>query len=97
MRLPLTDIILIEGWNEYVKVHISGKTIVTLAALRDLEDLLPEDRFIRVHRSFIVSLAGIRSWNTSSIEMNGGKQVPVGRVYKEGFLTAIGRLRDMRL
>jgi len=90
IRLPHADIFLIEGLNEYVKVHTSDMKIVTLAALRDLEARLPRNRFVRIHRSYIISLPHMRSWNASVVEMAGGLRLPVGRVYKENFLRQAG-------
>ena len=86
IRLPYSEITLIEGLNEYVKVHTRDKKIITLAALKELGSRLPEKRFVRIHRSFIVSLEHIRSWNASEVEMRDGQRLPVGRVYKENFL-----------
>jgi DNA-binding LytR/AlgR family response regulator len=91
IRLPYSDIILIEGLNEYVKVHTRDRKIITLAALKELEATLPEKRFVRIHRSYIVSLEQMRSWSTSEVEMTGGLRLPVGRVYKENFLRQAGR------
>jgi DNA-binding LytR/AlgR family response regulator len=91
IRLPYSDIILIEGLNEYVKVHTRDRKIITLAALKELEATLPGKRFIRIHRSYIVSLEQIRSWSTSEVEMTGGLRLPIGRVYKENFLRQAGR------
>ena len=91
IRLPYPEIIFIEGLNEYVKVHTAGKKIITLAALKDLEASLPQERFVRIHRSYIVSIQHIRSWNASVVEMAGGARLPVGRVYKEPFLRLLGQ------
>jgi DNA-binding LytR/AlgR family response regulator len=89
VKLLYTEIVLIEGLNEYVRVHTPGKKIITLAALKDLEAMLPRDQFIRIHRSYIISLAHIRSWSASEVEMGGGLRLPVGRVYKENFLRRV--------
>ncbi|HLZ86613.1 MAG TPA: LytTR family DNA-binding domain-containing protein [Puia sp.] len=89
LRVALDEIILIEGLNEYVKVHTPDKRIVTLAALKDLEARLPGSRFVRIHKSYIVSLSHIRWWNTSEVEITGGMRLPIGRVYKEQFLNRL--------
>jgi DNA-binding LytR/AlgR family response regulator len=86
IRLAYEDIVFIEGLNEYVKVHTPDRKIVTLAALKDLETRLPRNRFLRIHKSYIVSLAFVRSWTASEVEMTEGLKLPVGRVYKDNFL-----------
>ncbi|MBS1659968.1 MAG: response regulator transcription factor [Bacteroidetes bacterium] len=86
IRLAYEEIIFIEGLNEYVKVHTPEKKIVTLAALKDLEARLPRNQFVRIHKSYIVSLAFVRSWTASEVEMAEGQRLPLGRVYKDNFL-----------
>lgn len=92
--LPYEDIVFIEGLNEYVKVHTRNKKIITLAALKELESRLPGDKFARIHRSYIVSLGHMRSWNASEVEMAAGQRLPVGRVYKESFLRQARQWRE---
>jgi DNA-binding LytR/AlgR family response regulator len=90
-RVPYADISLIEGLNEYVRIHTPYKRIITLAALKDLENELPGDQFIRIHKSYIVARMHIRSWNASELELSSGQRLPIGRVYKENFLRQVTR------
>lgn len=85
IRLAYEEIVYIEGLNEYVKVHTPDKKIVTLAALKDLEAKLPRNKFVRIHKSYIVSLSFVRSWTASEVEMTEGPRLPLGRVYKDNF------------
>lgn len=91
LKVPLEEIVLIEGLNEYIKVHTPDRKLVSLAALKDLETRLPRSRFVRIHKSYIISLAHIQWWSASEVEIAGGLRLPVGRVYKEQFLS---RLQD---
>ncbi len=86
IKLMHDEIILIEGLSEYVKVHTTEKKIITLAALKDLETQLPSEKFIRIHKSYIVSLHHIKSYNASKVVISNGLQLPVGRVYKENLM-----------
>jgi two-component system response regulator LytT len=76
----------IEGLGEYVKIHTPGKTFITLAALKDLYSQLPPDQFVRVHKSFIVSISSIASFNHQQVCLKSGDMLPVGRLYKADFL-----------
>jgi DNA-binding LytR/AlgR family response regulator len=86
VKLLHDEIILIEGLSEYVKVHTHEKKIITLAALKDLETQLPSEKFIRIHKSYIVSLHHVKSYNAAKIMLSNGLQLPVGRVYKENLM-----------
>jgi DNA-binding LytR/AlgR family response regulator len=85
-RIPVNDIVYIEGMREYVRIHLyTGKPLMPLMSLRILEEQLPADRFMRVHRSFIVSLAKIISIEHNKIILEGKVCIPVSEQYKESF------------
>jgi DNA-binding LytR/AlgR family response regulator len=84
IRIDLEDILYCEGLKDYIKVHITGKTIVTLNSLKKFEELLPDDRFVRVHKSFIISLAKIDSIQNNRIVI-GKSIIPIGDNYKTKF------------
>ncbi len=84
IRVDLDDILYCEGLKDYIKVHITGKTIVTLNSLKKFEELLPDDRFVRVHKSFIISLAKIDSIQNNRIVI-GKSIIPIGDNYKTKF------------
>lgn len=71
----------IEGLSEYVKIYTDNKRIVTKASMTNMEDKLPNDGFMRIHKSYIVSLHKIEAFTSSSIEVTG-KELPIGRSYK---------------
>jgi two-component system response regulator LytT len=85
-RINFEDILYIEGLKEYVKVHIqhSIKPILSLSSLKVLETKLPDDKFMRVHRSFIVNLQKIDTVDRSRIVF-GKNYIPIGDQYKERF------------
>lgn len=82
VKIYLDDILYIESLREYVKITTKEKTILTKIQLGEIEELLAKNNFLRIHRSFIISKNKIESFSPSEIEING-KQIPVGRNYKE--------------
>lgn len=86
IKLLFDDIAYIEGLSEYVKIYAGEKTHTTLAALKSLESELPADKFIRIHKSYIVALSAIDQFNSRTIQLHNGKELPVGRSYKEQFM-----------
>lgn len=86
VRVAFKDILYIEGLKDYVKVHLQGsnKPILSLTSLKALEDKLPARKFMRVHRSFIVSLDKISSLTRNSIQI-GTMTIPVSDQYKDAF------------
>src|SRR5882757_8885181 len=86
VRLALNDILYIEGLKDYVKVWLKNteKPILSLTSLKSLEEKLPGKKFMRVHRSFIVSLDKINSITRNALQI-GKVNITVGDQYKEAF------------
>ncbi len=91
VRIPFGSILYIEGLKDYVKFYMdsSDSPVLSLMSLKNLEEVLPKDRFLRVHRSFIVSLAGIRAIDRGRIIMDKGV-IPIGDTYREAVQKLIG-------
>jgi len=81
VKVLFDEIDYIEGYSEYIKVHYQNKRIVTKLSLTWMEEQLPSGDFLRIHKSFIISLAKIDAFTANSIEI-GGKELPIGRSYK---------------
>lgn len=81
LKLFLCDILYIEGLSEYVKIYTAGKKIVTKASMANLEEKLTDCDFLRIHKSYIVSLRKIEAFTSSTVEI-AGKELSVGRSYK---------------
>lgn len=88
----IDEIVYLESEGEYVRMHlIDGSAITTLFRLKNMEVALPSDRFMRVHRSYIVNLRRIRSYVKGRIYLNDEEYVPIGENYKEAFQEYIER------
>lgn len=86
IKIRLNEIKYIEGMREYVRIHLTGtKPIMTLMSMRSLEDKLPADRFMRVHRSFIVNLDQITVVERNRIVFDKEVYIPVSDQYKDQF------------
>lgn len=81
MKINVHDIYWIESLKDYIKVVLKEKVLISKQKISLLDDLLPEDQFVRIHRSFIVSLDKVESYHSYSVEING-KELPIGRHYK---------------
>jgi two-component system, LytTR family, response regulator LytT len=88
IKVNFSDIHYIEALADYVKVHTPEKRIITLQTMKNLEDKLPPDRFIRVHRSFIVALDKISSISGNMI-MIMKEEVPIGKNFRDDFFRII--------
>ena len=82
VKIFLDEILYIESLKEYVRIFTKTKSILTKFQLGQMESLLAKKNFIRVHRSFIVAKDKVDAFTAADIEING-KQIPVGRSYKE--------------
>lgn len=85
--VDVDDISYVEAMDNYVKVfRPSQPTLISQITMKEMESLLPTDRFIRVHRSFIVSLDSIDKFSNRRIFLkNYDKYIPVGRTYNDSF------------
>ncbi|HQS06569.1 MAG TPA: LytTR family DNA-binding domain-containing protein, partial [Daejeonella sp.] len=81
VKVDVKDILWIESQKDYIKVVLSDKELISKQKISILEELLPDDEFLRIHRSFIISMNKIESFNSSKIEIDG-KELPIGRNYK---------------
>ncbi|GAB1452402.1 LytTR family DNA-binding domain-containing protein [Draconibacterium sp.] len=88
IKVQLNEILYIEGLSEYVQIYTDKKKIITKTTMSSLEEKLPDASFMRIHKSFIVSLSRIEAFTSSTIEVPG-KELPIGRSYKNSVLTAL--------
>lgn len=87
VRINFSDILFIEGMKEYVRIHLYGqKPVMSLLSMKSLEEKLPENRFMRVHRSYIVNLEKITTIERFRIVFDTIR-IPVSENYKEKFQT----------
>ena len=85
VKIPLADILYIEGLADYLKIFIRArKTVVARMTMKEMVEKLPSNDFIRVHRSFIIPFSSIQSVRNNIIFFNE-KEVAIGRTYTEEF------------
>lgn len=89
-KVALDDIQYIEGLKEYVSYYTPGKRIIVLQSLKSIEESLPSDKFIRVHRSYIVPIDKIKTLDGNQVQI-GDKLIPIGRSYKEDVMKRVFR------
>lgn len=82
VKIYLDEIMFIESLREYVRITTHEKSILTKFQLSEIEGLLAKNNFIRIHRSFIVAKDKIEAFTATDVEISG-KQIPIGRSYKE--------------
>lgn len=81
VKVFLNDILFIEALKDYIKIVTPSRTIITKYVLTTLAELLPADEFLRIHKSYIVAINKIESFNTDSIQI-AKHELPIGRLYK---------------
>ena len=92
IRINLDDIKFVEGMKEYVRIHLtSQKPVMTLLSLKSLEKTLPSEKFMRVHRSYIVNTNKVSVVERNRIIYDDKFVIPVSDQYKEKFQKYIDR------
>ena len=86
VKIDLKDVLYFEGLKDYVKIYMEGATrpVMTLMTLKSLEEQLPAEKFMRVHRSFIVNLERINAIERSAILIDKAS-IPIADKYKDQF------------
>lgn len=92
LRINFQDIKYIEAMSEYIRIHLmSAKPVMTQLSMKSIEDQLPSDTFMRVHRSYIVNLSKISVIERNRIVFDGNVYIPVSEQYKSRFQEYISR------
>jgi len=89
-RVGFQDIIYIQGMKDYLKIHTPEHIIITHQTMTEMENILPADRFIRIHKSYIVAFPRIRAVFGNSVEMEKDL-LPIGPNYKERLMSLVQR------
>jgi DNA-binding LytR/AlgR family response regulator len=82
IKINVNDILWVESLRDYVKVITTGNAYISKQKISLLEGMLPENKFVRAHRSFIIAIAHISSFYAYGVEVNG-HELPIGRNYKQ--------------
>lgn len=88
VRIDISDILYVEGMQNYVIIHTLKEKVMCLQSMKKTEEQLPASAFIRVHKSYIIALNKINSVERSRIYI-AGQIIPLGDVYRNAFLKAI--------
>ena len=88
--MSLNEILYIEGLKDYVKIYTdaAARPILTLTSMKSLEERLPSEQFMRIHRSFIVNMSRVKMVERGQI-IFGNKQLPISDSYKDKIMAYI--------
>ncbi len=92
IKVYFKDILYIEGLKDYVIIRNEEGRVITLQTMKSLENKLPQDRFIRIHRSFIVNVDKIQSVMGNMLEINekgAPKFIPIGKNYRDQLMEMV--------
>ncbi|MEJ8803654.1 LytR/AlgR family response regulator transcription factor [Pontibacter sp. H249] len=91
VKLRLDDILYVEGLQNYVSIYTKTERILSLKNIKKMEELLPKQQFVRVHKSYIISLDKIDAIERSRIFICEAV-IPVGETYKDNFMSVLGQV-----
>jgi len=90
VKIDFDAIIYIESYSDYIKIHLKHKTIITRETISAIEAKIPKHLFVRIHRSYIISLNNISSFTNEHITISG-QSLPISRSYKKEVLNLLER------
>lgn len=84
IKIHLPEILYLSGLRDYTQIYMKGKVspVTTLQNLKDFEKKLPADNFIRVHRSYIISLGQVEAISRNEVYITGNHTIPIGNAYR---------------
>ncbi|WP_276484093.1 LytR/AlgR family response regulator transcription factor [Paraflavitalea pollutisoli] len=88
VKVYLRDILYIEGLKDFTKVHTTQRVLVASERISYMEDKLPEGKFARIHKSFLIALDKIERIQADQVII-GGTPLPIGRVFKNEFMKKV--------
>ena len=90
VKLYFKDILYIESLKDYIRVITRKNSYITYNRLSYMDEVLPENRFVRIHKSYIISISELKSYRSGFVSI-GDVELPVGRIYKQRFLDTLSR------
>ena len=85
-RVRFADLLFVEGCGNFVKCHLaSGRVLLTAETMKQMESQLPAGQFVRVHKSYLVSLARVERLSGNVLRV-GTRELPVGSTYRHDVL-----------
>lgn len=94
VKVNLDEVLYIESQRDYLRIVRCGEEVITRLGITEAEEIFPSEKFIRVHRSFIVARNKITSYSQTEIELED-HTVPIGRSYRPGVSKELNRLAKM--
>ncbi|MEM8582652.1 MAG: response regulator transcription factor [Bacteroidota bacterium] len=91
IRVKLKDIIYVEGMREYVAIHTTNGRLVTFERMHQLEETLPSQQFMRIHKSYLIATSQVRALEGNQLDV-AGTLLPVSRSRKEDVIRRIFNL-----
>ncbi|TRZ41319.1 DNA-binding response regulator [Robertkochia solimangrovi] len=92
IKIETASIQYIQGLKDYIKIFTDtgDKPVLTLSSFKDIMEKLPEDQFLRVHRSYIINIRSIRALQKTKIVLYDGTRIPVGETFKDEVWERLG-------
>ena len=87
-KINFSDLLYVEGQHEYVTFHTTTRRITALFSLKNLEEILPSDQFLRIHKSYIISFHYIEDIEGNTVSVSGNR-LPIGGSYRDALLTRL--------
>ena len=91
VRVPINTIMYVESMSEYVRIFVEGQTkpVISLLSMKKVEEALPAEMFMRVHRSYLVNLNKIKEVSKMRIVYDNNVYIPIGDMYKDAFFAYV--------
>ena len=88
-KVALADILYVEGYGNFVKIHVAGKYILVAETMTDIQTRLPA--FLRIHKSYLVNPEALNFMEGNRLFLKNGAELPLGNSYKQAVMGKLWR------
>lgn len=92
IKIEINDILFVEGLKDYVKIYTSSKNYVTKSTMKNVEQRLSTEKFMRVHKSYIINLNNVSSFENNNIIIKNNK-IPLSSGYRDTFIDFLDKYK----
>jgi len=98
IQLNYADILYVEGLKNYIVIYTTGGKHITYLSMKEVEKGLPQSKFIRIHKSYVVNINKIKSIDGNNVILTQNSELPIGTSFKDSFIEMVNTktLRSVR-
>ena len=92
-KILFSSILYIQSMGDYIRIYTRDETVVSYSSMKAIQEKIPLDRFVRIHKSYLISIDAVKTVDGNTVELVNGTSLPISKSRKEALFTAL-QLKD---